>query len=398
MRAALAVYNLLYGISLPFVLPAVKLLSRKRGGFSFRRRFFFDLSQFSGRDVWIHCASIGEVNSVRPLVDRMKNRVAVTTFTDYGANRALKIFKDVPVSVIPPDIKLLTDRFVRKIGAKKLLIYETEVWPSLLYSAIDRGMEVYFVSGKLTERSYSMYKRFLFLLGEAFGRSVFLARSSQDAYRAENLGFSRVVVVGDLKFDSVVKPEPVRVDINGRRPVVVWGSTHEGEEKLAGKVHRKLKEVFPHVLTIVAPRHVGRAGELVDFLPGKAILRTQSRKIPSDVDFYIVDTIGELPGFYAIADVAVVGGTFNEKVGGHNPLEPMVSAVPVVMGPYHSHFEDVVSKVKECIIFANSETLFDKIRLLLDNDELRRRIGVCGERKIAEERGVSERILKEVFS
>ncbi|WP_456427023.1 3-deoxy-D-manno-octulosonic acid transferase [Desulfurobacterium sp.] len=398
MRVGLFLYNFLYSFSLPVLLTAAKIISKKRGGFSVKRRFSSFPSNIDGRDTWIHCASIGEVNSARPLIERLRDRAVVTTFTDYGADRASKIFPDVPVHVIPPDVKPFTDYFVKRLGVKKLLIYETEVWPSLLTSALEQGVEIYFVSGKITERSFSLYKRFSFLLSDIFRSSVFLARTQEDAEKAQKLGFFDVKVVGDLKFDSVREPEPVEVSIGSRYPIVVWGSTHEGEEELAGEVHRKLKKLFPEILTVVVPRHIGRAENLIPLLPGSSVLRTQSAKVPSDVDFYIVDTVGELPGFYSIADVAVIGGTFNERIGGHNPLEPMVSAIPVIVGPYYSHFRDVISKVKECIIFASSENLFDKISLLLNNDEFRYRIGLCGKKLLEREKGVTERILKEVFA
>lgn len=399
MRISLFIYNLLYGVSLPVLLTVAKFTSKKRGGFSVKRRFFSfpSESQVEGRDIWIHCASIGEVNSARPLIEKLKDRAIVTTFTDYGADRALKLFPEIPVYVIPPDMKPFTDRFVKSLGVKKLLVYETEIWPSLLTSAIEQKVEVYFVSGKITESSFSLYKRLSLVLKEIFNSSVFLARSDKDAERAKELGFAKVKTVGDLKFDSVMKPKPVNVSIGNRFPIIVWGSTHEGEEVLAGKIHVKLKEEFPQILTIVAPRHVGRAESLLSLLPGKAVLRTQSKNVPSDTDFYIVDTVGELSSFYGLGDIAVIGGTFNEKVGGHNPLEPMVFGIPVVLGPYYSHFQGVISKIKECIIFSTHENLFDKISLLIKNDELRHRVGVCGKRVLEKERGVTERILKEVF-
>ncbi|WP_457568796.1 3-deoxy-D-manno-octulosonic acid transferase [Desulfurobacterium sp.] len=400
MRVGLFIYNLLYGLSLPALLTVAKFTSEKRGGFSVKRRFlsFPSKSKVKGRDIWIHCASIGEVNSARPLIEKLKDRAIVTTFTDYGADRALKLFPEIPVYVIPPDMKLFTDRFVKSLGAKKLLVYETEIWPSLLTSAIEQKVEVYFVSGKITESSFSLYKRFSSVLSYIFESSVFLARSDEDAERARKLNFAKVKTVGDLKFDSVTEPKPINVSIGNRFPIIVWGSTHEGEEELAGKIHVKLKEEFPGILTIVAPRHVGRAESLRSLLPGKTVLRTQSKGVPSDTDFYVVDTVGELPSFYGLGDIAVIGGTFNEKVGGHNPLEPMVSAVPVVVGPHYSHFREIISKVKECIIFSTSENLFDKISLLLKNDELRHRIGTCGKKVLEKERGVTERILKEVFA
>ncbi|SNR58745.1 3-deoxy-D-manno-octulosonic acid transferase [Desulfurobacterium atlanticum] len=396
-RFWLYLYNFVYLSLLPVAVPVMVYTSKKRGGFSPLRRIKTKLDVLEGRDIWIHCASIGEVNSAKPLIERLRDRVVITTFTDYGAERARKLFKDVPVYVIPFDLKFLTDRFLSFTHIKKLLIYETEIWPSLLSSAVERGIEVYIVSGKITERSFKNYRRFSQIFSPIFKNIIFLGRSVEDVKRAKDLGFKKCSVVGDLKFDSVsFFLSPLKVDIEGSRKIIVWGSTHEGEEKIAEKIHFKLKKIFPEVLTVIAPRHIGRAKEIKDSLSGKVVLRTETRQISRDTDFYIVNTIGELTSFYAVSDVSVVGGTFNRKIGGHNPLEPMALGKPVVIGPYYYHFKDVVEKVRKALIFADESSLFDKIFSLFKNREFASSVGAVGKNIILEEKGVIERILKEV--
>ncbi len=390
-------YNVIFFLLLPVYVPVAKQLSKKRGGFSLFSRFFPEFKNSENRDLWIHCASIGEVNSAKPLIAKIKDRVVITTFTDYGADRARKLFPNVPVSVIPFDFKPLTDRFVNKLSVKKLLVYETEIWPSLLISAIEKGIEPYIVSGKITEKSYGNYRRFAFFLRPIVENIAFLGRSSSDVEKAKSLGFKRAVLVGDLKFDSVTfTPPSVDIIIEGTRKIVVWGSTHEGEEKIAEKLHFSLKNVFPEILTIIAPRHIGRVNTIKSLLKGKIAVRTETDKIEPDIDFYIVDTIGELVGFYGLGDVAVIGGTFSKDVGGHNPLEPMALGKPVVLGFYYYQFEDVVKKIKEAVVFTDENSIFDKIFPILRDFSFYRRISDAGLKAILKERGVTDKILKEV--
>ena len=396
-RFWLYLYNLVYLSLLPVTVPVMVYTSKKRGGFSPLKRIKIKLDVSRERDIWIHCASIGEVNSAKPLIERLRDRVVITTFTDYGAERAKKLFKDVPVSVVPFDLKFLTDRFLSSAGIKKLLIYETEIWPSLLSSTIEEGIDVYIVSGKITESSFKNYRRFSQIFSSLFKDIVFLGRSTEDVERAKALGFKRCKAIGDLKFDSVsLSAPPLNVNIEGNRKIVVWGSTHEGEERIAEEIHFRLKKLFPDILTIIAPRHIGRAKEIKDSLSGKVLLRTDTEQISPDTDFYIVNTIGELSSFYAVSDVSVIGGTFNRKIGGHNPLEPMALGKPVVIGPYHRHFKDIVERVRKALIFTDENSLFDKISLLLKNKDFAFSLGSAGRNIILKEKGVTERILKEV--
>ncbi|MEO2083699.1 MAG: glycosyltransferase N-terminal domain-containing protein, partial [Desulfurobacteriaceae bacterium] len=258
--------------------------------------------------------------------------------------RAGSLYPNIPSRLLPLDFYPLVKSFLKKNRPEKVLIYESEVWPSLLRACGKLGIPVFFISGKVSEKAFRKLLRFRAFLKPLFENVVFLARSVPDAERAEKLGFGSVKVVGDLKLD-VNRPERAApLILEKPRPVILWGSTHTGEEDIAVKVHAELKEEFPDLLTVIAPRHVGRVKELR--LPGRTLLRSSSVTVPSTVEFYVVDTVGELPALYAHAGVAVIGGSFVPGIGGHNPVEALVWKKPVVVGPYSDHFSHIVEMLK----------------------------------------------------
>ncbi len=390
-------YNLVYFLFMPIIYPFVLVKSIKRGGFSLGKRIFFRVPE-STKPVWIHCASIGEVNSLKPLVKKLEEKgkeVFITTLTDYGAERARSIFPSAKVSVLPLDIIPVIKRFVKKVNPEVVLIYETEIWPSLLYVLRKMDIPIFIVSGKISERSFKSYK----ILGKLFGYVLegvsFLSKSELDAERAKRIGFSDVRVVGDLKFEVDIPEKVAVLEIEGERPVVLWGSTHEGEEKLAEEVHLRLMDKFPNLLTVVAPRHIGRARDLKFKIP--YMMRTESRKVDEKTQIYVVDTIGELSSLYSYCDVAVIGGSFFPGVGGHNPIEAVVWKKPVVIGNYHGDFKHVVDELDEGIVVADRNSVALEIEKLLQSRELREEVSARAYIKLKENRGVVERILKEVL-
>ena len=152
---------------------------------------------------------------------------------------------------------------------------------------------------------------------------------------------------------------------------------------------------FPVLLTVVAPRHIGRARDLKFKIP--CIIRTESRKVDEKIQIYVVDTIGELSSLYSYCDVAVIGGSFFPGIGGHNPIEAVVWKKPVVIGNYHGDFKHVVDELDEGIVVADRNSVALEIEKLLQSRELREEVSARAYIKLKENRGVVERILKEVL-
>ncbi len=384
------IYNFLVALSVP-LFPIVKLKTKDRGEVHLKPRLS---TNFPGAEnkIFLHAASIGEVNTVKPLVKKLEGKVALTTFTDYGLERAKKLYPEVPSRVTPLDLYPLIKKFLKKNRPKAILIYESEIWPSLLKATTELSIPLFFVSGKIGEKAYRRLLKFKKFLKPLIEDKTFLAKSEKDAERALEVGFKKVEVVGDLKLDYEPPQERAPLKIEGRRFVVLWGSTHSGEERLAAEVHQKLKEEFPGLLTVIAPRHVGRAKSLK--LPGKTVFRSESQTVPSDAEFYVVDTVGELPSLYSYSTVAVVGGSLVPGIGGHNPVEPVATGVPTVMGVYGTEFSDVAERLGVDVV--TPLELERTLRTLLQNPKLRQEKSSRSFLNWKMERGVTERILKKI--
>ncbi|WP_456436248.1 3-deoxy-D-manno-octulosonic acid transferase [Thermovibrio ammonificans] len=380
-------YNLLTLLSVP-LFPLIKAKAAKRGEVHLLPRLNPGFKEARGKFL-LHVASVGEASSVRPLVEALKGEVAVTAFTDYGLERVKKLYPNVPSRVLPLDFYPIVKRFLESASPKGLLIYESEVWPSLLTAAARLKVPTFFVSGKISERAFKRLKAFKGFLEPLFREVTFLARWEEDAERARQLGFKRVAVVGDLKLDYTPPKELPPFEAPGRT-VVIWGSTHPGEEELAAKLHAALKGTVKNLLTVIAPRHVKRNVTL----PGKTVKRSQTVKVPQNAEFYLVDTVGELAGLYGHAHLAIVGGSFTAKVGGHNPVEPVALKVATVTGQNAWAFKEVCRKLN--VPTVSPEELTRLAKELLTDHNFRERQARDSFSRWERERGVSRRILKEI--
>jgi 3-deoxy-D-manno-octulosonic-acid transferase len=386
----LALYNLALILLLPF-LPLIKLVTRKRGRFSILSRLKTD---FKGNEngILIHASSIGEVKSIAPLLKVFDN-VILTVLTDYGLDVARKLYPNVGSGVLPIDIYPITLKFLKRSRPRAILLYETEIWPSLIASAKKLGIPVFTVSGKISDRSFKRYLLLKPLLRNILKDVSFLARSEKDAERAVRIGFKNVKLVGDLKFDLPV-PDQVPLEVEGRRTIILWASLHRGECKLALEMHRALREHHPGLLSIVAPRHIGDLGLIKDL---RYQFRSKTYTIGKETDVYIVDTVGELASLYRFCDVAVIGGSFIKGIGGHNPLEAVIFRKPVIIGQFASDFRDIIDRLKGIVISSRRDLKENLEKLLLD-ENYRRDLGQKLYNSYTRYAGVSERIRKEVLS
>lgn len=381
-------YNLLLLLSVP-LFPLLKLKARERGNLSLKPRFQTDFKGAQGK-ILLHASSVGEVNTVKPLVEKLKENLALTTFTDYGLKRAQELFPQVPKRILPIDLYPITKAFLKKTKPKKLLIYETEIWPSLLRSARELKIPTYFVSGKIGRRTYPRAVKFKKVLKPYIEGAYFLARSEEDARRAEEVGFKRVKVVGDLKVDYSPPKELPPLEVEGKRKVIIWGSTHPGEEEIAVKLHRNLKGKVENLLTVIAPRHIGRKIEIPN-----SVKRSQTKRVPKEAEFYIVDTVGELSGLYAYADLCIVGGSFVKGIGGHNLVEAVALKRPTVIGEFAEEFLHIARSLKVPIL--KREELLNFTYNLLKRGELSKELANRSYSLWLKERGVADRIVEEVL-
>jgi 3-deoxy-D-manno-octulosonic-acid transferase len=403
------IVSAVFVLSLPFLPLLACLGPRYRDGLlqrlGFYRREIGTLSP-SDRPVWIHAASVGEVRSAEPLISAFKARaprkkILLSTFTATG-NRIAKQTPGVDsVIFLPCDFLWIVRRALNRINPALLVIIETEIWPNLLRQSYRRGTPVLLLSGRLSvkaQKRYASYRGFFRRVLGCF--SAIGMQTAEDAKRIVALGADarKVSVVGSLKFaapsrngnrDAVAGPAP------GEKLWLVAGSSHDGEETILLEALRLARRQFPNLSMIVAPRHPERFVEVARLLRGSGFtLQVKSATARADwfsKDILLLDTVGELVDFYALADIAFVGGSL-VPVGGHNVLEPARFGKAILFGPHMNNFAELAAALKQAgaaVEVSGAEELATTVTGLLADGAKRRSMG----RAAAELAGASEHAL-----
>lgn len=343
--------------------------------------------------LWFHCASIGELNAVKPLIKHIKEKypnkkILLTTMTVTGFESANTVKEINETKLLPFDLILLYMRFFKRFNPQALIIVETELWFSLLSACRKAKIPVGIVNGRISDKSLNKYHFLSRFLKKSFKHVSFVgAQSDEHKNRYLSLGFKNVHNTHNLKFCTelpTVDKEIIKSewDVNQDAFIIVWGSSRDGEEELLLSLQRRLKQKIPNLLFILAPRHLNRLSQITELFK-KTKYRLLSDKKETDFELMIIDSIGQLYKAYSIADVAIIGGSFIDY-GGHNPLEPIYYGVPTIIGQHHSNCRDLVQKLmnKEAIIISNKRRLLNDIIKLAKNRELRMSYGDTGKKTV----------------
>lgn len=356
--------------------------------------------------LWLHAVSVGEVNAAVPLVNALRRgrpdlHLLVTTITPTGSERVRALWgHDVEHVYLPYDLPGAVARFLRHYRPRAGLIMETELWPNLLFGCRDHGVPAFILNARLSERSLRGYRVLAPLVSRALRTvNTVAAQSMADAMRFVQLGArsAQVVDVGNLKYDVMV-PDGLEDFAGecraqcGRRPVWIAASTHEDEEAAVISIHRRLRERYPDLLLLWAPRHPERFRVVADHSRASGWqVSTRSRaQWPSAGDaVFVIDTLGELLHFYACADVAFVGGSLQD-VGGHNLLEPAAAGTAIVTGPHLHNFAEISRQLDEAgalLIGADPMGVGGALEELLGDPAKRRKMTAAGRMLVESGRG-----------
>ncbi|HVB28503.1 MAG TPA: 3-deoxy-D-manno-octulosonic acid transferase [Terriglobia bacterium] len=374
--------------------------------------------------IWIHAVSVGETLAVAGLVKRLQQRyperkIFLSSVTATGREAGEKKLPDVAGRFyLPFDWKWAVRRVLRHIRPSLLVIVETELWPNLLRTVRESGCKTVMVNARVSDRSFPGYR-----LGRPFMRRVLrdvtriCTQTATDAERFRQLGAraDSLVVTGNLKFDGRA-PEfgkfgariKEALAAENRTPVLVAGSTMRGEEPLVLEAWQRIHARHPCGLMILAPRHPGRFDEVAELLKARqlsAIRRTnlpedeyEIRRLLSQTEILLLDTIGELAEMVGVADVVFVGGSL-VPTGGHNVVEPAFWGKPILFGPHMNNFRDVASLflgAGGAVQVANANGLADAVLRLLDHPDEARRLGERAQGVIQQQTGAATRILEQM--
>ena len=341
-----------------------------------------------GRLVWIHGASVGESLSVIPLVERLRGlhpdyHFLVTT----GTVTSAKLMEErLPEGAfhqfIPLDHPDFVDAFLNHWHPDAAIFVESEFWPNLILAARKHASFMALVNGRISPRSFEDWKRqpnaIKFILSSF---DVIIAQDQQNADRLKLLSGQQVETFGNLKYAAPPLPgdatllQSLQTQI-GNRECWLAASTHPGEEEAIFGAVKLLKDEFPNLLTIIAPRHPGR-GEEIQTLCNDASLTCTRRAVGDNIsaasDVYIADTLGELGLFYRLCDVSFVGGSLTAK-GGHNPLEPARLGAAILHGPHIFNFVETYAEMRAtggAALVRNDRELASAVRRLFKDAKTR---------------------------
>ena len=359
------IYNMLITILYPLVIRSY-VNKRKQIGKEDVNRFNERVGRPiqerpEGKLFWLHGASVGESVSMLPLINKILEtypdaHVMVTTGTVTSADVMQKRLPERAFhQFIPIDNPVFTNRFVKHWHPDVALWFESEFWPAVLSSIKRRNIPLILINGRISNKTFKRWQQFDFVCKELLSCfSLCLGQSEEDAYRLRVLGAPETVCLGNLKYAGLPLPidEKSREDMLkqiGKRPFWLASSTHEDEEVRLAKLHKRLKEKFPDLLLIIAPRHPNRGEQIVEDIQKlglSAALRSKQEKITPKTDVYVANTIGEMGLWYDLAKIVFIGGSLIPH-GGQNFIEPSRVRDAVIVGPHMHNFTDAMNRAKK---------------------------------------------------
>ncbi len=362
--------------------------------------------------IWVHALSVGEVTSAVPLLHGIRNRyptarIVFTVSTRSGETIARKLLTGLADTIIPSPLDFLPviTLFCARIQPQLFILIETDFWPNLLLYLKYKKIPTVLVNGRISEKSMAGYDRFSFFFRPMFRSFHYLFMQTKiDMQNMINLDISKekIRVLGNLKFGTqvdAIQPVPSSISrlLTENRLIITAGSTHQGEENILFEVIKKLQIDHPGIMLILAPRNPDRAKEICTLAKRHNLTITlRSENIPASSDILLIDSIGELILFYALSDIAFLGGSLVNK-GGHNPIEPAILGLPVLFGPHmEDFFEIAISLIKEGggEQVSDAKMLKHALEPLLSSEELRCKRGAAAKKCVIRQRGVIEKHLE----
>lgn len=421
----LLIYEIGLSVLLLLLGPFLLLNRKARAGLSQKLGFIESgLAMRLGklnRPTWFHAVSVGEFNAAWPFIQAYQKRfpdkdIVISTTTATGQALAKeRAGRMATIIYFPFDLPWIVSKWLDLIDPELVCIMETELWPSFMEACRRRNLSVVMLNGRLSPRSFQRHKLIEPLSAPMLRKFALIGAQTQaEAKRYRTIGgdYLPVAVFGNLKYDGLAILDSIQVanlaselNISNGDLVLVAGSTHDGEESLALDVLDKFRQAPENrakpLKLIIAPRHPERF-ELVADLIGKrgySVKRHslgQAFKDRSDV--FLLDTIGSLSKFYAVASVAFVGGTL-ARVGGHNLVEPYAYSVPVVCGPSLYKTRDIANTLMESNALRIGRNRLEVEQLLLSlltQKDLQEAIGRCGRAWLQDNQGATERALQSI--
>lgn len=413
-------YTLFYRLSLPFIF--MRLLWRARANPDYRARWSERLGYYGDqprlqRSVVFHAVSVGEVHAALPLIEGFLQRfpriaVVVTTTTPTGSARVRQLLAGrVHHVYLPYDLPGAIDRFLAQFQPSLLVLMETELWPNLLRGcrtskSLASPCTALLFNARLSPKSFASYQRIAALARSMLDDVALIAAQAQaDGDRFVQLGLpaARLQVTGSVKFDIAIQTHKVdaaramKQQWQGR-PVWIAASTRGGEDALVLQACKRVLQQLPDILLVLVPRHPERFAYANDLAQAQGLAsqrHTAQQTVSAQTQILVGDTLGDMHFYYALADVAFVGGSL-VATGCQNLIEPAALGLPVITGPSLFNFQaasDALLAGGGLRVVADAEGLADAVVELFQHPAQREAMGANASAVVAANKGATERLL-----
>ncbi len=413
-------YNLLAYGTLPFAVGRIIYKSFKLP--SYRERIYerFGVVKFPQlkRSIWLHAVSVGEVQAALPICFKLREKfpeipIVITTTTPTGSNIVQKNLRpNMYHSYLPYDVNKFVTKFIDHVNPVCFIVMETEIWPNLFCNLYKNNVPIVIANGRISPSSYKNYLKIKFFMSKILNKcSYILVQNEEYAKRFIDIGApeKKVRVFGNIKFDIPVPEDKIQSGKElkekyfGKYKILIGASTHGEEEKTLLDIYSNLIKKNDKLKLILVPRHPERFNLVYDLCKsyGFNVHRRSYSLVPEgNFDVYLGDSMGEMMMYYAMSDVAFVGGSL-EKIGGHNVLEPASIGVPVVIGPNYFNFQEIIDVFKKnnAIVVAKDKFELEKeILNLLENKDKRTNIRNNAKKVLDKNKGALSKTLDVVSS
>ena len=368
----------------------------------YRLRCFGQHNLNRRQQVWVHASSVGEIESITPLVEDLLTQgesILFTSFTATGYSTIQNNFSDrVEASIIPLDFIVPCWRFFRQQPIKCCLLMETELWPELLYQTAKKGIPIIQVNARLSDKSL---KAPLFIRSQ-FRRTLdyitlHLTRYDSDKTNLIALGAlpEKIKIIGNLKTHPT---NTIKTDRLVERPYLLLASSHANEEL---EFLQQCPEALKQNLIVIAPRHPKRNYDIqqqLNQLGIKYSVRSLSQPVTNNTEVYLADTLGELKQFMAYAQVVVMGGSF-DQTGGHNLIEPANLGCAIITGPSDNNIQqdiELLGQSRGVLQVDNMSSCWDQIDDLIRNPAKAEALRTSAKAAVLQQANIGQAYLAEI--
>lgn len=412
-------YNILFPVLFLAALPSYLLRMVRRGGFrrDFRQRFARYSPELAGRFtsgewIWIHAVSVGELLVALKVAAELHHRhpqwrfvLSSTTSTAHALALARNDDWIVPVYT-PLDLHSIVRRALDTVRPRAIILTESEMWPNFIWTASDRRIPVLLVNARVSPRSERRYRRFASILRpitQCLAAVGLQEPAHADLWNHLGVPSGRLHLTGSVKYDpdaTAAAPRDFRDVLLAwgsppGAPVLLAGSTHDGEEEILASALRTIRATFPSARLLLVPRHVERTPAILARLAPSGFRTARRTATPdgSAPDILLIDTTGELRDWYPCADVVFIGKSLAGR-GGQNPVEAILAGRPVIFGPHMENFRELSRSLLNsggAIQISDEATLSAAVIDLLTDETLRARVAARGAGTLAAHQGATAR-------